>query len=133
MASLQIFYSLHMKLLKIACLIALFTGFGVASSTAADKPLVVPTKTHTALMVGPNKVTTSSQQSQQKSKQTLVCSAIRGISYGAALVGVQAMTISLPSMATVAGAPVAAVAVGVSAASAAVTIATMIANDKLCV
>lgn len=119
-----------MKLLKIGCLIALFMEFGVVSSDAATN--VVATKTHAALMTGPNKVTTSSLQSQQKSKPTLVCSAIRGISYGVALVGAQVLTISLPSMATVAGVPVATVAVGVSVASAAVIIVTMIAKDNLC-
>lgn len=121
-----------MLAIKILMCTTLITSIGIASADASSKMPVQSFKTHAELNIGPKIFTASNGQSQSKSKTTYVCSVIRGVSYGAALVGLQSMGISLPSMATVAGAPVAAVAVGVGALSAGISIATMIANDRLC-
>ena len=86
-------------MLGITCLIALLTGFGVSSSAAAAKPAVVPTKAHAELTIGANKVTVSSVQRRLVSKPTHICSTLQGVSYGAALVGLQSVLIVLPSFA----------------------------------
>lgn len=121
-----------MHAIKIFLTAALLTGIGVTTADASIRPQVSSVRTHAELAIGSQKVTLSSQQSQSKSRARYVCSVIRGVSYGVALVGLQSMTISLPSMTTVVGVPVAAVAAGVGALSAGFGIATMIANDKLC-
>jgi len=121
-----------MKLLRITCLIALFTGFGVASSAAAAKPLVVPTKAHAELSIGTKRVTVGSEQRQLVSKPTHACSVLQGVSYGAALVGLQSVLIVLPSFASGVGAPVAAIATGVGTASSGVAFVAMVAHDVVC-
>lgn len=89
-----------MKLLRIACFIALLTGLGVASSAAVVKPPVVIAQTHAELTIGANKVTVSSVQRRLVSKPTHICSTLQGVSYGAALVGLQSVLIVLPSFAS---------------------------------
>ncbi len=121
-----------MKRLRIACLIALFTGFGVTSSAAATKLPVVPTKAHTKLTIGAKRVTVGSEQSQLKAKPTDVCSVMQGLSYGAALVGLQSVLIVLPSFASGVGVPVAAIATGVGMASSGVGFVAMVAHDVVC-
>lgn len=121
-----------MLAIKIFTCTALLILFGIGSAEASSKAPILVAKTHAEITIGSKMVTVSNHQSQSKLRVTYVCSVIRGVSYGAALVGLQSMAISLPSMATVAGAPVAAVAVGVGALSAGISIATMIANDRLC-
>lgn len=111
----------------------LLTGFGVSTTDASPKAQISPIKTHAEVLVGAKIVTGSNQQGLSKSSTTYICSVIRGVSYGVDLVGLQSMAISLPSMATVAGAPVAAVAVAVGVVSVGISIATMIANDRLCI
>lgn len=119
-----------MLAIKIFLCSMLFTFIGIGSVEASSNSLVLSSKTHAEIHTGSKIITLSDRQSQ--SKRIYVCSVIRGISYGAALAGLQSMAISLPVMATAAGAPVAAVAVGVGVFSAGISIATMIANDRLC-
>lgn len=119
-----------MLAIKIFICTALFTSFGMSAADASSNTRISSSKTHAEVSVGAKIITVSNHQFQ--SKTIYVCSIIRGVSYGAALVGLQSIAISLPSMATVAGAPVAGVAVGVGAFSAGISIATMIANDIIC-
>ena len=119
-----------MKFIRIVLYFAIFIGLNVSSADAAVKPIVSLSKTHAELTIGARRATVGNQQSPLKPRPTYICSVIRGVSYGAALVGIQSLSISLPSMATVAGAPVA--AAGAGAFSAGISIATMIANDTLC-
>jgi hypothetical protein len=112
--------------------VVLIMGIGISTADASPKSQISSTRTHAEVSVGAKIVTVSNQKAQWQSSSTYICSVIRGLSYGVALVGIHSMAISLPSMASVAGTPVAAVAVGISVVSAGITIATMIANDRLC-
>lgn len=121
-----------MKWLRIACLIALFTGFGVASSEAATKPPVVISQTHSELTIGAKRVTVSSVQRRLVSKPTHICSTLQGVSYGAALVGLQSVLIVLPSFASGVGAPVSVIATGVGTVSSGVGFVAMVVHDLVC-
>lgn len=77
-------------------------------------------------------VTVSNRQSHSKMRLGTLCPAIQGMSYGAALVGFQSAAIVIPSMASAAGAPVAAIATGVGVASTIIGFATMVAHDMVC-
>lgn len=121
-----------MKLLGITCLIALLTGFGVSSSAAAAKPAVVPTKAHAKLTIGEKRIIVSSEKTQLVFKPTYFCSTLQGVSYGAALVGLQSVLIVLPSFASGVGAPVAPIATGIGTFSSGVGFVTMVAHDVVC-
>ncbi len=113
----------------LACA-ALLTLCGISSAEASAKPLVIVSKTHAEIHLGPKIVTLGSGEA--KSKRIYLCSAMQGVTYGAALVGWQSTLIVLPSFASGVGAPVGAVATGVGAIATGVGFLTMVVHDMAC-
>ena len=119
-----------MLVLKIVLSVSLLTGLGISSAEA--KPQVASTKSHAEVSIGAKILTESNQRSQSKSKAPYVCSAMQGMAYGAALVGIQSTLIVLPSFASGVGAPVGAIATGVGVVATGVGFVAMVAHDMVC-
>lgn len=113
-------------------LAALITGIGVASSEAATNHQILPSKAHTGSSIAAKSVTLRSEQGHVVSKPSRVCSVLQGVSYGAALVGLQSVLIVLPSFASGVGIPVAAIATGIGTTSSGIGFVTMVAHDVVC-
>lgn len=118
--------------IKIVACTTLLTLIGIGSAEASFKAPISVAKTHAEVTIGAKTVTGSNQQGQPKSTAAYVCSGIKGMSYGAALVGIQSTLIVIPSFASGVGVSVAAIATGVGVVSTAFGFATMVAYDAIC-
>ncbi len=118
--------------LKIILCTALITSSGIAAANASNKAPAPSLKTHAEVSVRAKVVTVSSEKRQLVFKPTHFCSTLQGVSYGAALVGLQSVLIVLPSFASGVGAPVAAIATGIGTFSSGVGFVAMVAHDVVC-